>query len=127
MKSRRREVAIVYLDLRGFTAFAETTEPEEVMRTLGTFHSAIGRIVHEHDATLERFTGDGMMIVVGDPLVVPQPACDALRIAIAIRDAASALAAEWRRRDIDLGLSVGVALGFATVGAIGFEERVDYG
>jgi len=127
MKSRRREVAIVYLDLRGFTAFAETTEPEEVMRTLGTFHGAIGRIVHAHNATLERFTGDGMMIVVGDPVVVPRPAHDALRLAVAIRDAANDLAAEWRRRDIDLGLSLGVALGFATVGAIGFEERVDYG
>ena len=127
LKSRRREVAVVYLDLRGFTAFAETTEPEEVMRTLGTFHAAIGRIVHAHDATLERFTGDGMMIVVGDPLAVPQPACDALRLAVAIRDAANDLAGEWRRRDIDLGLSQGVALGFATVGAIGFEGRVDYG
>jgi class 3 adenylate cyclase len=120
-------VAVVYLDLRGFTAFAETTEPEEVMRTLGAFHAAIGRIVHAHEATLERFTGDGMMIVVGDPVVVDRPALDALRLAIAIRDAARELAAQWRRRDIDLGLSLGVALGFATVGAIGFEGRIDYG
>jgi CheY-like chemotaxis protein len=127
LKSRRREVAVVYLDLRGFTAFAETNAPEEVMRTLGKFHAVIGGIVHAHEATLERFTGDGMMVVVGDPVTVEQPALAAVRLAVAIRDAARNLAESWQRREIDLGLSVGVALGYATVGAIGFEERVDYG
>jgi class 3 adenylate cyclase len=127
LKSRRREVAVVYLDLRGFTAFAETNAPEEVMRTLGKFHAVIGGIVHAHEATLERFTGDGMMVVVGDPVTVEQPALAAVRLAVAIRDAARKLAESWQRREIDLGLSVGVALGYATVGAIGFEERVDYG
>jgi class 3 adenylate cyclase len=117
----------VYLDLRGFTAFSETSAPEEVMHTLGKFHAVIGGIVHEHDATLERFTGDGMMVVVGDPLAVEQPALDAVRLAIAIRDAAKELAGAWSAREIDLGLSVGVALGYATVGAIGFEGRIDYG
>jgi class 3 adenylate cyclase len=127
LRSRRREIAVVYLDLRGFTAFSETSEPEEVMRTLGLYHAAIGRIVLEHEATLERFTGDGMMIVLGDPLPVDRPAQKALELAMAIRDAALALSAAWKRRDVDLGLSIGVALGFATVGAIGFEGRLDYG
>jgi len=127
LRSRRREIAVVYLDLRGFTAFAETTEPEEVMRTLGRFHAVIGKIVHAHEATLERFTGDGMMIVIGDPVPVAEPAQAALRLAVEIRDAAEELAGTWRRREFDLGLSVGVALGYATVGAIGFEGRIDYG
>jgi class 3 adenylate cyclase len=127
LKSRRREIAVVYLDLRGFTAFAETTEPEEVMHTLGRFHAVIGHIVHASEATLERFTGDGMMIVIGDPLPVERPAQAALRLAVEIRDAARELAGSWQRREFDLGLSLGVALGYATVGAIGFEERIDYG
>ena len=127
LRSHRREIAVVYLDLRGFTAFAETTEPEEVMRTLGRFHQVIGHIVHAHEATLERFTGDGMMIVIGDPIPVAQPAHAALRLAVEIRDAACELAGTWQRREFDLGLSVGVALGYATVGAIGFEGRIDYG
>jgi class 3 adenylate cyclase len=127
LRSRRREIAVVYLDLRGFTAFAETTEPEEVMRTLGRFHAVIGEIVHAHEATLERFTGDGMMVVIGDPVQVPLPAHAALRLAVDIRDAARELAGNWQRREFDLGLSVGVALGYATVGAIGFAGRIDYG
>ena len=127
LKSRRREIAVIYLDLRGFTAFAETSEPEEVMRTLGLFHAAIGRLVLEHEATLERFTGDGMMIVLGDPLPIRHAGAKALALAMLIRNAALALSAAWKKRDVDLGLSIGVALGFATVGAIGFEGRLDYG
>ena len=127
LQSRRREVAVVYLDLRGFTAFAETSAPEEVMQALSRFHAAIGGIVHAHEATLERFTGDGMMIVVGDPVAVERPALAAVRLAVAIRDAARQLARAWEQREIGLGLSVGVALGYATVGAIGFEGRFDYG
>ena len=124
--SRRREIAVVYLDLRGFTAFSETSEPEEVMRTLGLFHAAIGAVVLAHQATLERFTGDGMMIVIGDPLPVRCPAVEALELALAIRNAALQLSTWWTSREVDLGLSIGVALGFATVGAIGFEGRLDY-
>jgi adenylate cyclase len=127
LKSRRREIAVVYLDLRGFTAFSETSEPEEVMRTLGLYHAAIGKLVLEHEATLERFTGDGMMIVLGDPVPIDKPADKALELAMSIRNAALELSAAWKRRDVDLGLSIGVALGFATVGAIGFEGRLDYG
>ncbi|MEP7084027.1 MAG: response regulator [Betaproteobacteria bacterium] len=127
LTSRRREIAVVYLDLRGFTAFSETAEPEEVMRTLGLFHAAIGAIVLAHEATLERFTGDGMMIVVGDPLPRARPAVDALELALSIRAAADVLSVEWKKRGVDLGLAIGVALGFATVGAIGFAGRLDYG
>ena len=127
LKSRRREIVVVYCDLRGFTAFAETTEPEELMRTLGSFHAAMGRLVLEHEATLERFTGDGMMVVLGDPVPVDNAATRGVELALAMRDAAVGLSAQWKKRGVDLGLGIGVAQGFATVGAIGFEGRIDYG
>lgn len=127
LRSRRREIAVVYIDLRGFTAFAESAEPEEVMRTLGLYHGAIGRLVNSHQATLERFTGDGMMMFFGDPVPVSDPAGRAVALALAMRLAAAEVSANWRRRGFDLGFSIGVAQGFATVGAIGFEGRIDYG
>ncbi|MEO8135888.1 MAG: response regulator [Betaproteobacteria bacterium] len=127
LKSRRREIAVVYIDLRGFTAFAESTEPEEVMRTLGLYHAAIGRIVLAHEATLERFTGDGMMMFFGDPLPVQDPAGKALAMALEMRDSAFEVSENWRRRGVNLGFSIGIAQGYATVGAIGFEGRIDYG
>ena len=127
LKSRRREIVVVYTDLRGFTAFAETTEPEELMRTLGAYHAAMGRLVLAHEATLERFTGDGMMVFLGDPVPVDDAAARGVRLAVEMRDAAQELSAKWRKRGVDLGLGIGVAQGFATVGAIGFEGRIDYG
>ena len=127
LRSRRREIVVVFLDLRGFTAFSETFEPEEVMRTLGTYHAAMGRLVMEHEATLERFTGDGMMIFLGDPVPVENAAEKGVRLALAMRDAALELSAGWKKRGVDLGLGIGIAQGFATVGAIGFEGRIDYG
>lgn len=127
LKSRRREIVVVYCDLRGFTAFAETTEPEELMRTLGAFHAAMGRLVLDHEATLERFTGDGMMVFLGDPVPMDDAAQRGVALAIAMRDAATELSAKWKKRGVDLGLGIGVAQGFATVGAIGFEGRIDYG
>ena len=127
LKSRRREIVVVYCDLRGFTAFAETTEPEELMRTLGSFHAAMGRLVLEHEATLERFTGDGMMVFLGDPVPIENAAERGVVLALAMREAALELSAKWRKRGVDLGLGIGVAQGFATVGAIGFEGRIDYG
>lgn len=127
LKSRRREIAVVYTDLRGFTSFAETSEPEELMRTLGAYHAAMGRIVLAHDATLERFTGDGMMVFLGDPVPVDDAAVRAVRLAGEMREAALELSARWKKRGVDLGLGIGVAQGFATVGAIGFEGRIDYG
>ncbi len=127
LKSRRREIAVVMCDLRGFTAYAESTEPEELMRTLGVFHAEMGRLVMAHEATLERFTGDGMMAFLGDP--VPFENCGQRGVALALdmRDAAQVLTEKWKKRGVDLGLGIGVAQGFATVGAIGFEGRIDYG
>jgi adenylate cyclase len=127
LRTHRREVTVVFLDLRGFTAFAETAEPEEVMGMLREYHAETGRLVLAHEGTLERFTGDGMMIFFNDPVEVPDPAERAIRMAIAVRDCVAALAAGWRKRGWDLALGVGVAQGYATIGAIGFEGRWDYG
>jgi class 3 adenylate cyclase len=127
LKTHRREITVVFLDLRGFTAFAETSEPEEVMRVLHEYHAEMGKIIVEHEGTLERFTGDGMMIFFNDPVPVPKPAERALRMAVTMRDRVTGLGAAWRKRGYDLGLGVGVAEGYATIGAIGFEGRWDYG
>jgi class 3 adenylate cyclase len=127
LKTHRREVIVVFLDLRGFTAFAETAEPEEVMGVLREYHAEMGRLIVEHEGTLERFTGDGMMIFFNDPVEVPNAAERALRMAVAMRDVVAGLAARWRKRGWDLALGVGIAQGYATIGAIGFEGRMDYG
>lgn len=125
--SHRREVTVVFLDLRGFTTFAETAEPEEVMGVLRDYHAAMGRLVQAHEGTLERFTGDGLMIFFNDPVEVANPAERAVRMALDMRDAVTALRTHWRRRGIELGLGIGIAEGYATIGAIGFGERMDYG
>jgi adenylate cyclase len=127
LKTHRREVTVVFVDLRGFTAFAETAEPEEVMGVLREYHAEMGRLVVQYEGTLERFTGDGMMIFFNDPVEIPNPAERALRMTIAMRDVVAGLAAGWRKRGWDLGLGVGIAQGYATIGAIGFEGRLDYG
>ena len=127
LKTHRREVTVVFLDLRGFTAFAETAEPEEVMGVLREYHAEMGRLILAHEGTLERFTGDGMMIFFNDPVEVPNPAERAIRMAVAMRAVVGDLAARWRKRGWDLALGVGVAQGYATIGAIGFEGRLDYG
>jgi class 3 adenylate cyclase len=127
LKSHRREVTVVFLDLRGFTAFAETAEPEEVMGVLREYHAEMGRLILEHEATLERFTGDGMMIFFNDPVPVPNPAQRAIRMAVAMRDRVAELIVKWRKRGFDLDFGVGIAQGYATIGAIGFEGRWDYG
>ena len=127
LKTHRREVTVVFLDLRGFTAFAETAEPEEVMGVLREYHAEMGRLILAHEGTLERFTGDGMMIFFNDPVEIPNPAERAIRMAVAMRDVVAGLAARWRKRGWDLALGVGIAQGYATIGAIGFEGRLDYG
>jgi class 3 adenylate cyclase len=127
LRTHRREVTVVFLDLRGFTAFAETAEPEEVMGVLREYHAEMGRLVMAHEGTLERFTGDGMMIFFNDPVEVPDPAERAVRMAVAMRDSVARLEAGWRKRGYDLALGVGIAQGYATIGAIGFEGRWDYG
>jgi len=127
LESHRRDVTVVFLDLRGFTAFAESAEPEEVMTALGEFHAAMGRRVLEYQGTLERFTGDGLMVFFNDPLPIQQPGRRAVEMAFAMQEDALKLAAQWKRRGYDLGLGIGIAQGYATVGAIGFEGRIDYG
>ena len=125
--SHRREIAVVFIDLRGFTAFAETTEPELVMQALREYHGAMGRLVEQYAGTLERFTGDGMMVFFNDPVPIPDPAKRAVEMAVAMRGEAGRLSAHWQRKGFALDAGIGVALGFATLGAIGFEQRIDYG
>ncbi len=127
LKSHRREVTVVFLDLRGFTAFAETAEPEEIMGVLREYHSEMGKAIQSHEGTLERFAGDGMMVFFNDPVIVPDPAHRAIRMVVEMRARLSELTAQWRRRGFDLGFGAGIAQGYATIGAIGFEERMDYG
>jgi len=127
LSSHRREVTVVFIDLRGFTAFAETAEPEEVMGVLRDFHARMGQLVLTYEGTLERFTGDGMMIFFNDPVIVPDAVERALKMAVGMRQALEELAARWRQRGYDLHMGVGIAQGYATIGAIGFEGRLDYG
>ena len=127
LKTHRRDVTVVFLDLRGFTAFTETSEPEELMGVLHEYHAEMGRLILAHEGTLERFTGDGMMVFFNDPLPMPDAAERAVRMAVAMRDRAAELSVGWRRRGYDLDLGIGIANGFATIGAIGFEGRWDYG
>jgi class 3 adenylate cyclase len=127
MKTHRREVTVVFLDLRGFTAFAETAEPEEVMGVLREYHAEMGKLILAHEGTLERFTGDGMMIFFNDPLPVPDAGLRAARMAAEMQERVSTLTVKWRRLGYELGLGIGIAKGFATIGGIGFEGRWDYG
>jgi len=127
LKTHRREVTVVFLDLRGFTAFAETAEPEEVMGVLREYHAEMGKLILDHEGTLERFTGDGMMVFFNDPLPVPDAGSRAARMAVAMQARVSTLTLKWRRLGYDLGLGIGIAKGFATIGGIGFEGRLDYG
>jgi class 3 adenylate cyclase/CheY-like chemotaxis protein len=126
LESHRREIVVVFCDLRGFTAFAEAAEPEEVMGVLEQYHEALVPLIQRHEGTLTRFTGDGLMVLFNDPLPCTDPAARAARLAIEMRSAASTLAAEWRKRGHQIGFGVGIAQGYATLGQIGFEDRADY-
>jgi adenylate cyclase len=126
LESHRRDVAIVFSDLRGFTALAETAEPEEVMEVLREYHEALGEIIHRFEGTLERFLGDGLMVLFNDPIPCPDPAMRAVKMAVAMRDCVTGLTKRWRMHGHDLGFGVGIAQGYATLGKIGFEGRFDY-
>ncbi|TMG86482.1 MAG: response regulator [Betaproteobacteria bacterium] len=126
LKSHRREITVVYLDLRGFTAFAEVAEPEEVMSVLREYHQVTGKLVLEYEGTLEHFTGDGMTVLFNDPVPIPNPAERAVRMALAIREMVGRMADDWVKRGYELSLGIGIAQGYATIGAIGFEGRWDY-
>ena len=126
LKSHRREVTVLFCDLRGFTPFAERSEPEDVMAVLAELHDAVGPLVFAHGGTLAQFTGDGMLVIFNDPIPCDEPARRAVSLAIAMRDRAAMLTETWKRRGHDLRLSVGVAAGYATCGQVGFEGRFEY-
>jgi class 3 adenylate cyclase len=127
LKTHRREITVQFFDLRGFTAFTDSAEPEEVMELLRGFHAALGKLVLEHQGTLERFAGDAVMVFYNDPLPVERPAEHAVQAALAMQDGFVSIAEHWKKRGgFDLGLGVGIAQGYATLGAIGFEGRWDY-
>lgn len=126
LEPHRRQVAVVFCDLRGYTRFAAGAEPEELVEALGRFHAVLGELVAEHEATVGHFDGDGVMLFFNDPIPCPAPALRAVRFSIAVRDAVVPLHDEWRRRGHDLDIGFGVSFGFATLGTIGFEGRYDY-
>ena len=126
LKSHRREVTVVFCDLRGFTAFSEIAEPEEVMAVLGEYHACLGTLIDSHHGTLERFIGDGVLVVFNDPIQHPDHTSRAVRMAIEMREKVSELSARWQRLGHQLGFGIGIASGHATIGKIGFERRSDY-
>ena len=127
LESHRREITVVFCALREFTAFSETAEPEEVIRVLREFHTAMGEEIFRFQGTLERFAGDGLMVFFNDPLPCPDPAARAVRMAVAMRARVGVLTRAWEKRGHRLGFGVGIAQGYATLGKIGFEGRFDYG
>jgi len=126
LESHRREITALFCDLRGFTGFSESSDPEDVMDLLRDYHAAIGKIVIKYSGTLERFAGDGVMVILNDPVPVENPALQAVLMALDMRAAIGALIEKWRDVGHDLGFGIGIAHGFATLGTIGFEGRFDY-
>ncbi|MBV9859259.1 MAG: adenylate/guanylate cyclase domain-containing protein, partial [Alphaproteobacteria bacterium] len=126
LESHRREIVVVFCDLRGYTAFTETAEPEEVLDLLRAYHGALGPLVSQFEGTLDQFSGDGIMVFFNDPVPIPDPARRAVNMAVAMREAAAGLVAAWRRRGRGLGFGAGIAQGYATLGQIGFSERSGY-
>ena len=127
LEGHRRPITVVFCDLRNFTGFAETAEPEEVLGVLREYHGAMGELIVEYRGTLEHFAGDGMMVFFNDPLPVERHELQAVRMACAMRDRFAEMARGWERRGYELGFGVGIATGYATLGRIGFEGRYDYG
>ena len=126
LESHRREITAVFCDLRGFTGFSESADPEDVMALLRDYHAAIGEIIIEYSGTLERYAGDGVMVVFNDPVPVEKPALQAVLMALEMRNVIGALTEKWRRLGHEIGFGIGIAHGFATLGTIGFEGRFDY-
>src|SRR5436190_229967 len=126
LETHRRDIVVVFCDLRGFTSFAETAEPEEVLDLLSEYHAALGPIVTRSEGTLDHFSGDGIMVFFNDPLPCPNPAERAVHMAVEMREAVTALQDGWRRRGREIGFGVGIAQGYATLGQIGFADRIDY-
>ena len=127
LAGHRAYVTILFCDLRGFTAFTQTAEPEELFEVLGDYFAAVGGLIPEYQGTLEHFQGDGLMVFFNDPIPVENHELNAIQLALAAQDRLHELAAGWRKRGIELGLGIGIAAGYATLGRIGFEGRYDYG
>jgi class 3 adenylate cyclase len=127
LAGHRREITALFCDLRGFTAFAETADPEEVLGVLRQYHTAVGELVIANEGTVEHFAGDGMMAFFNDPVVIPEHELAAVHTALALAERFASLATDWRKRGYDLGLGIGIATGYSTLGRIGFEGRYDYG
>jgi adenylate cyclase len=126
LEHHRRDIVVLFCDMRGFTAFAETAEPEDVMAVLREYHGALGPLIHRHEGTLDRFAGDGLIVFYNDPVPCPDPPLRAVRLAVAMREAVASLARSWAARGHRIGFGVGIAQGYATLGRIGFEGRSDY-
>jgi class 3 adenylate cyclase len=126
LDSHRREVTVVFCDLRGFTAFTETTEPEEAMKVLREYHAALGELIFKYEGTLDRYAGDGVMILFNAPIQFEDHTARAVRMAVEMRDTVGLLTQKWRNRGHNLGFGIGIALGYATLGQIGFEQRLEY-
>lgn len=126
LDSHRREVTVVFCDLRGFTAFTEATEPEEAMNVLREYHAALGELIFRYEGTLDRFAGDGVMVLFNAPIQFPDHCKRAVKMAVEMRDSIGALTQKWKNRGHSLGFGVGVALGYATLGQVGFEQRWEY-
>ena len=126
LKTHRREVVVVFLDMRGFTAFTDSNEPEEVMGVLSEYHKVMGPLILGHEGTLERFVGDGMMIFFNDPIKLENPTLNAVKMALTMQEQFTPLRAAWKKRGYDLDLGIGFVQGYATLGAIGYEGRWDY-
>jgi len=127
LAGHRADIACLFCDLRGFTAFVETAAPEELFVLLRQYHTMIGELIPTFDGTLEHFAGDGLMVFFNDPVPVEDYEVKAIRMALAVRERFEQLAETWRKRGSDLGLGIGIASGYATLGRIGFEGRYDYG
>jgi adenylate cyclase len=126
LESHRREITALFCDLRGFTGFSESSDPEDVMALLREYHAAIGEIIVRYSGTLERYAGDGVMVVFNDPIPVDNPALQAVQMALEMRVAIGALTEKWRQLGHEIGFGIGIAHGYATLGTIGFEGRHDY-
>ncbi len=126
LENHRREVAAFFCDLRGFTSFSETAEPEDIMDLLSEYHGAVGPLIRKYEGTLDRFTGDGMLVFFNDPVPCPDPAVRAAKLALEMREAVARLIPVWAKRGHTLGFGIGMAQGYATLGRIGFEDRFDY-
>ena len=126
LENHRREIVVLFCDMRGFTAFAETAEPEDVMAVLREYHATLGPLIHRYEGMIDSFTGDGLMVIFNDPVPCPDPALRAVRLAVEMRDAVALLSRSWAARGHEIGFGVGIAQGYATLGQIGFEGRSDY-